>query len=213
MTSTKTHVSTVAGLMMIVSSTCLAQGDAWYVAGTLGASFANDSDNTQAGMTITSELDTGAIVSAAVGHTFGGIRAEGEIAYIVNEISALKVSGLGSAPASGDMSAAALMANVYYDFDTNSKWKPFVGGGIGYANVSIDNLTSLGVAVADDNAGAFAYQVKAGVGYAFTDSLDGTLGYRFFGTASADMVDAGGAPFTSDGLQTHVIEVGVRYKF
>jgi opacity protein-like surface antigen len=201
------------GILLILSNASLAQGDAWYVAAGLGGSFANDSDNTQAGLTITSELDTGAIGSVAFGRSFGGFRAEGELAYIVNDISALKVAGVGSVPASGDVSAAALMGNIYYDFNTGSKWKPYLGGGAGYANVSINNLTSGGFAVADDSAGVFAYQLKAGIGYAFTDSLDGTLGYRFFGTANADLVDAAGVPFESEGLQTHIVEVGVRYRF
>jgi opacity protein-like surface antigen len=203
----------MTGLLLIISNASVAQGDAWYIAGGLGASFANDSDNTQAGLTVTSELDTGAIGSVAFGRTFGGILAEGELAYIVNDVSALTMAGVGSVPASGDVSATALMGNVYYDFDVDSKWKPYIGGGAGYANFSINNLTSMGIAVADDSAGVFAYQIKAGIGYAFTDSLDGTLGYRFFGTADADLVDAAGFPFKSDGLQTHVVEIGVRYRF
>jgi opacity protein-like surface antigen len=71
----------------------------------------------------------------------------------------------------------------------------------------------MGFLIADDSAGVFAYQVKAGIGYAFTESLDGTLGYRFFGTTSPDLVDATGLPFESDGLQSHIIEIGVRYRF
>jgi len=203
----------LTAVLYTITNPALAQGDSWYVAGGLGASLANDSDNTQAGITITSEFDTGVLGTVAIGHTFGGLRAEGEIAYIQNDISTLKLSGVGGVSASGDVSVAALMANVYYDIDTGSKWKPFIGAGAGYANVSINNLSSLGVAIADDSAGAFAYQFKAGIGYAFTDTLDGTLGYRYFSTADADFVDTGGAPFTSDGLQTNVIEVGVRYRF
>ncbi len=200
------------GILLAISNLAMAQGSSWYVAGGLGASFANDSDVKQAGVTITSEFDTGAIASLAFGHTFGGFRAEGEFSYIKNDISALKAFGV-SVPASGDVTAAALMANVYYDFNADAKWKPFIGGGAGYANLSINNLTSLGLAIADDSAGVFAYQFKAGIGYAFTDSLDGTLGYRFFGTADADLVDSAGAAFPTDGLQTHIIEAGVRYRF
>jgi opacity protein-like surface antigen len=118
-----------------------------------------------------------------------------------------------SVPAGGDVSAAALMANVYYDFDTNSKWRPFLGAGAGYANVGFNNITSGGFAIADDSGGAFAYQLKVGIGYAFTSALDGTLGYRYFGTADVDLVDSTGLPFTADGLQNHAIEVGVRYRF
>jgi opacity protein-like surface antigen len=202
----------ITGFLFAIANPAMAQGSSWYVAGGLGASFANDSDLTQGGLTLTTEFDTGAIASVAVGHTFEGLRVEGEFSYIQNDISGLKGFGV-TVPASGDVSAAALMANVYYDFNADSKWRPFIGAGAGYANLSINNFSVGGITGVDDSAGVFAYQFKAGIGYAFTDSLDGTLGYRFFGTAEADLVDTGGAPFTTDGLQTHIVEAGVRYRF
>lgn len=202
-----------AGILCGTSGAALAQGNAWYVAGGLGVSFANDVDIQQLGVTISSDLDTGALVTGAVGHTFGGFRAEGELAYMDNDVSQLSVAGLGSTEASGDVSALAFMANVYYDFNADGKWKPFIGAGVGYANVSINNLAAGGFLLADDSAGVFAYQIKVGIGYAFTDSLDGTLGYRYFGTQDADFVDTSGAAFTTDGLTTNVVEVGVRYRF
>ncbi len=203
----------LTGVLSINPSLASAQGDSWYIAGGLGASFASDSDIKQAGLVITSEFDTGALATFAFGRSFGGLRAEGELAYIKNDVSSLKVAGLGSVSANGDVSATSLMANVYYDFNTDSKWKPFIGGGAGYSNLSVNSLSSMGVALADDSAGVFAYQIKAGIGYAFTESLDGTLGYRFFGTADADLVDTAGMAFSVDGLQTHVVEIGVRYRF
>jgi len=200
------------GILCLISNLVMAQGNAWYVAGGLGVNFANDVDVKQLGVTVTNELDTGALGTVAFGHTFGGWRAEGEFAYMQNDVTGLKAFGI-SVPASGDISAAALMANVYYDFNADSKWKPFIGAGAGYANVGFNNITSGGFAIADDSAGVLAYQLKAGIGYAFTDALDGTLGYRFFGTADVDLVDQTGLAFTADGLQNHIIEVGVRYRF
>ena len=202
----------VSAILAIASNCVMAQGNAWYVAGGLGASFANDVDIKQLGATITTDFDTGIIGSLAIGHSFESLRIEGEFAYMQNDVSSLKAFGIG-VDASGDVSAASLMANVYYDFDTGSKWKPFIGAGAGYSNVSINNLSSSGFLLADDDTGVFAYQLKAGIGYAFTDKLDGTVGYRFFGTADGDFVDSTGLSFTADGLQNHVIELGVRYRF
>jgi len=212
MTSKTISLAMVTAIFLTASSFAAAQGNSWYIAGTLGASFANDSDISQAGVTLTSEFDTGAMGSVAGGYAFGGLRAEGELTYISNDVSSLKGFGT-SIDAMGDVTATALMANAYYDFNADGKWKPFIGAGIGYANLSINNLGSAGVVVADDSAGVFAYQLKAGIGYAFTDSLDGTLGYRFFGTADADFVDTSGFAFDSDGFKTNIIELGVRYRF
>lgn len=202
----------VTGFLLAASNYAVAQGDSWYIAGTLGASFANDPDVTQMGITLTTNLDTGVVGSVAGGHTFGGFRAEGELAYIANDVSSIEGFG-ASVPATGDVTATALMLNGYYDFNADSKWKPFIGAGIGYANMSINNLSFGGAIAADDSAAVFAYQLKAGIGYAFTNSLDGTLGYRFFGTGDGDFVDTAGFAFETDGLQTHIIEVGVRYRF
>ena len=202
----------VTGALVVASNCVMAQGNSWYVAGGLGVSFANDVDIKQLGATISTDFDTGAMATAAIGHNFENLRIEGEFAYMQNDVSSLKAFGVG-VDASGDVSTASLMANVYYDFDTGSKWKPFIGAGAGYSSVSINSLSAGGFLLADDDTGVFAYQLKAGIGYGFTENLDGTLGYRFFGTADGDFVDTSGTPFTADGLQNHVIELGVRYRF
>ena len=203
----------VALLAMLLPSAAWAQGSGWYVAGGLGASFPNDVD---IGATVTAELDTGILGTAAVGASggaFGNFRVEAEVLYNTNDVSTLSVAGVGSVNAGGDISTLGLMVNGYYDFDTDSKWKPFIGGGIGGANVSINSL-SAGGAQLDDDAWAFAYQVKVGVAYEFTQALAGTLGYRFFGTDDPDFVDSSsGAAFSTDGIQAHVIELGMRYRF
>ena len=185
----------------------------WYVAGGLGANFASDADNNQAGMPVTAEFDTGGIASVAFGYLYGGaFRAEGEFSYIRNDASSLSVPGF-SVPASGDVSTAAIMVNGYFEMYAASRWKPFIGVGMGYAHVSINDLGAAGFTIVNDSAGTFAYQFKAGIGYAFTDSMDGTFGYRFFGTANTEFKDVLGRRFTADGLQTHILELGVRYRF
>ena len=120
-----------------------AQGNAWYVAGGLGASFVNDIDAKQAGLTLTTKLDTGIMATGAFGRSFGNFRAEGELTYNTNDVSALSVPGVGGIAANGDVSTLAFMVNGYYDFSTNSKWKPYIGGGIGGANVSINKLSAM----------------------------------------------------------------------
>ncbi len=206
---------TVGLLAMLLPSAAWAQNNAWYVAGGLGASFPNDVDITQAGTTLTTELDTGILATGAFGRSFDNqiFRAEAEVLYNTNDVSALNVSGVGSVIAGGDISTLGLMVNGYYDIDTNSKWRPYIGGGIGGANVSINSLSSLGVLIADDDTTVFAYQVKVGVAYEFTQALAGTLGYRFFATEDADFVDSAGAPFSADGIEAHIVELGVRFRF
>ncbi len=161
---------TVGLLAMLLPSAAWAQNNAWYVAGGLGASFPNDVVITRPGTTLTTELDTGILATGAFGRSFDNqiFRAEAEVLYNTNDVSTLSVPGGVSATASGDISTLGLMVNGYYDFETNSKWKPFIGGGIGGANVSINSLSVMGIVGPDDDAWAFAYQVKVGVAYEFT---------------------------------------------
>ncbi len=207
---------TVGLLAMLLLSAAWAQNNAWYVAGGLGASFPNDVDITQPGTpTLTTELDTGILATGAFGRSFDNqiFRAEAEVLYNTNDVSTLSVPGGGSVTAGGDISTLGLMVNGYYDIDTNSKWRPYIGGGIGGANVSINSLSSLGVLIADDDTTVFAYQVKVGVAYEFTQALAGTLGYRFFATEDADFVDLDGDAFSADGIEAHIVELGVRFRF
>ncbi len=101
------------------------------------------------------------------------------------------------------------MLNGYYDFSTGSKWEPYIGGGIGGGNVSINSLSVQGMPAVDDDEPVFAYQFKVGVAYEFSQAMDGILGYRFFGTV--DSASAFG--FERDNPQVHVIELGVRFRF
>ncbi|NCF29114.1 MAG: outer membrane beta-barrel protein [Gammaproteobacteria bacterium] len=203
----------VALLAMLLPSAAWAQDKPWYVAAGLGASFVNDVDSTDStGFNITAELDTGIVGTGAFGRSFGNFRAEGELSYSTNDVSTVSALGV-SLGASGDISTVGFMVNGYYDFDTNSKWKPYIGGGIGGANVSLNNVSVVGVPLADDDTTVFAYQAKVGVAYEFSPAWEGTLGYRFFGTEDADFVDTDGDPFSTDGIQAHIVEVGFRFRF
>jgi opacity protein-like surface antigen len=203
----------VALMAMLLPSAAWAQDKPWYVAAGLGASFVNDVDSTDStGFNITAELDTGIVGTGAFGRSFGNFRAEGELSYSTNDVSTVSALGV-SLGASGDISTVGFMVNGYYDFDTNSKWKPYIGGGIGGANVSLNNVSVVGVPLADDDTTVFAYQAKVGVAYEFSPAWEGTLGYRFFGTEDADFVDTDGDPFSTDGIQAHIVEVGFRFRF
>jgi len=184
----------------------------WYAAFGGGATFLNDNDTTQAGITITSEFDSGGALFGSVGATLGNFRAEGELFSSYNEVSAMTGNGI-TINTEGDFATVALMLNGYFDIPTGSKWRPYLGGGIGFANVSYNDIVLRGALVVNDDDTVFAYQAKAGISYAFSPRWDGTLGYRYFGTNNADFVDTTGFPFSADGVQMHMIEVGARVRW
>jgi opacity protein-like surface antigen len=167
-------------------------GSGWYVRGDAGATF--DSRIDQSGGP---RSDSGWTVGAGVGKDLGnGLRAEGEFVYLDN-------NGKHS---SGDIKTTAGFLNGYYDFARDTAWRPFIGAGIGLAQVKVD-----GGGLADGDDTGFAYQFKAGVAHPITDQLTGELAYRYLGVKD---VQIGSGPGRIDGdYTTSAVTVGLRYSF
>jgi opacity protein-like surface antigen len=74
----------------------------------------------------------------------------------------------GSLESSGRNSYISVLMNGYYDIATGSKWRPYVGAGVGYANVTVGDLYGYandGLIIPGGSSGAFAYQGKLGLSY------------------------------------------------
>jgi len=120
-------------------------------------------------------------------------------------------------PVDGAFSMLAFMGNVDYDFDTGSRWKPYVGGGLGLAIISLDTETDTGTSLADDSDTVLAYQVGAGIGYEFPleegRSITVSLDWRYFGTQTPTFTgDVTGAEFDVE-INGHDIGIGLIYGF
>ncbi len=100
------------------------------------------------------EYATGYRVSGALGREFGnGLRVDGEVFLASAKVDKLiykgrtttfptqqgpmtiDVPGESSIPVSGSASQMGAMVNVWYDFNTGSKWTPYVGFGLGFLRV------------------------------------------------------------------------------
>jgi len=173
-----------------------------------GAVWVNDSDLDIDFLGDIGELsyDAGYGVNAAFGNAYGnGVRSELELAYRTNDIDEISISGLGSGSIDGEVSSWGLMVNVYYDFDTGSAIKPFVGAGIGFANVDLE----LEGESDDDNV--FAYQAMAGVGFAVSKAVTLDLQYRFYATDDPSYKFEGMG--VDSEYMTHNVMAGLRFNF
>ena len=128
-------------------------------------------------------FDTGFNVGITGGVDCGPGRYELELTYRQNDFDQISDPGFGSLPVDGDISALAFMANAFWDIATGSPVTPYLGGGIGVANVSINDLGAFGVPFADDDDTVFAYQVgvnqrsvRWGIRWSLTTLLGGVLG-------------------------------------
>ena len=95
-----------------------------------------------------------------------------------------------------------VIASVYYDVDTGSEITPYVGIGGGMSNVTVKEGNSKTV-------WALAFQGAAGIGYALTEDLTLTLGYRLTGTLEATFEDKSKLGMALG----HNVELGIRYSF
>ena len=116
-----------------------------------------------------------------------------------------------SGEADGDVRVLSAMANAWYDVAVDFPVTPYVGGGIGVANVDAE-ASFAGITIVDDDDTVFAYQAGAGAAYPLTETVSIFAGYRFFGTADPGLTAAGGTDFDS-AYRTHIVEGGVRLRF
>ena len=157
-------------LLFLFTTGVQAQEDDWYVAAGVGLSFQSDSDNIaiQSGGVpddFTSSHERGELVTGAVGKYFNNFRVEGEIFHIVSDLDENTNDGI-IVNNVGDVSFLGFMANTYFDIQTNSNFTPYLGVGIGFGKVHINQPGD------HSHDRAFTYQLKAGVGYQFNSSLD-----------------------------------------
>jgi outer membrane immunogenic protein len=167
------------------------------------------------------EFDNGFNIGAAFGYDYGLARLEIELAYRQNDVDTINVNfieGPVTFSGDGDFSATSVMLNGYWDFETGSPIVPYIGGGIGFANVSANDVKINGVPVVDDDDNVFAYQLAAGLAFTLAPPLTLDLGYRLFGTSNPDLkIDPalrvlGFSDFETE-FDSHNVNLGLRMNF
>jgi len=144
---------------------------------------------------------------------YGALRIELEVAYRNNDVDDLQFN-TNDQDARGDLSSFSVMINAIHDFKTSSSFKPYVGVGVGFANIESD--IQYGAVTIEDEDSVFSYQFIAGVEYAVTEKANIFVDYRLFGAVSSDLErisPAGPATLDVDDYINHSLNVGVRWKF
>ena len=57
------------------------------------------------------------------------------------------------------------------------------------------------------------FRFEAALGYEFSDSVRGSVGYRLLGSGQNDLTDTLSLPLSSDWDQDQALEIGVRVNF
>ncbi len=177
-------------------------------AGEFGARFGN---GWRAGLEL---VNSSADVDTHTGVTLGG----GSIDAVDAAAIAGSPTPLGASVAAvvadgqGDISNTGIFVNGYYDFNPQGALQPYVGAGVGFANVDVAYQPS-GISVIDDSETKLAYQVKAGATWRLEGQweLFGEYAYR----ATEDLeFDNQLFPGTLEIENTqNVFSIGARYRF
>lgn len=155
--------------------------------------------------------DDGYIAGAAIGTRMGPWRGEIEALYAENGVKNNTVNGVGAINPDGKSQLTAGMVNGYYDFG-KARFKPYVGGGVGYANLKMNNVRGGGVTLADDDDNVFAYQGMAGVSYELNPCWSINGEYRYVGTNDAEINTFGGGK-SKVSYDSNNVLIGLSYKF
>jgi hypothetical protein len=145
-------------------------------------------------------------VDGGVGYDFGALRTELTYGYTRASINNSNFNN-ENVDVSGIINKNDVMGSVYLDVPFGS-WVPYLGGGIGYTNLSTPSFTFDGVRTGSSNKGLFGWQAKAGVAYVLNWNYDVFVEGTYSG--------AGG--FSSDNLRYDSYndfgaKLGFRYRF
>lgn len=167
----------------------------------------------QSGARVDTKLEDGYVVVGALGRSFqNNTRLEIEGAYRENEVDNHTVSGPALAGSTGEAKVASGMVNGYYDIPTSASIKPYVGVGVGVANVDFQNYTTTANGeILDDSETVMAYQGMAGLSAPITARLSVNAEYRYFATSDVEVES--GTRKSDTTYNTHNITVGARYTF
>lgn len=161
-------------------------------------------------------LNGGFAGEIGAGYDFGVVRTELTYSYSNASLSNLTVTALGTsvtaAISNGNVNTNSVLASAYVDIPTKSRWVPYVGGGVGYTNVSWGayNATALGVTVTDTagSQGVLGYQAKLGLSYLASKNADVFVEGTYQGTSAFSVGATNYDPINSWGAR-----LGARYRF
>jgi OmpA-OmpF porin, OOP family len=186
-----------------------AQGNTgFYLEGNLGYAFPDSVDASASGIDGEVELKDAFVFGGALGYRFPWVRLELNGSYRKFDTDKVKAQGQ-SVSGNGDATAVVGLFNVYVDpdLDLGVPVHPYLGGGIGGAYVKLDTGDDAPLSI-DDEAGAFAWNLAAGLSYDVMEHITLSAGYRYLRFEGVDTGDV-----DVDDITSHEILIGLRYIF
>jgi opacity protein-like surface antigen len=108
------------------------------------------------------ELQSSTVAQLAFGSRTGDVRLEGALSYRAQDVDTRFELAPGLNPPTGgsdEVTVSTLDINVYYDLPTGTSLRPYLGAGLGFAQMSVDDTTL------DDEGSAVQVQGMIGASY------------------------------------------------
>jgi opacity protein-like surface antigen len=161
----------------------------------------------------TMHFDPGGVVGGTVGYRWGSLAAEAELSGRRGMFEREDLP-TGPIPLEGRYDAVSLMANVYYRFQNDMGFVPYLGTGAGVAFLSakVSPPGSPTLELSDTRA---AFQAIAGIAFPVTQSAEIGLEYRYFVTdRPIYSIDLGGVAGTANvGYNSSNVLLRLNWKF
>jgi opacity protein-like surface antigen len=135
------------------------------------------------------EADDGWRIGGAVGYSLGSILVlEGEISYLTQDFDVVD-DGIDELEVDGDVSILTGMVNLIAGFPVATIFRPYIGGGLGFAHVSLNDLDIFPGVDLDDSDTSFAAQAFAGIDVMLTENMALGGRYRVLHVGDIDLDD------------------------
>lgn len=199
------------------------QATGWYIGLGLGAAWPTDTGIRTRNLddrgfeNVNGDLGFGGGFSGdlAVGYDFGAIRTELSYVYTSSSVNDVSFSIDGNdydLNSSGSINKNDIFASGYWDISTGSRWTPYIGGGVGYTNLSTPRIkvsnNGESASTGGANVGLFGWQAKLGVSYGVSNVSDVYLEGTYSGASGFD-----GDNIRYDSYNDFGAKLGFRYRF
>lgn len=182
----------------------------WYLAGSFGGAVAMDSEVSGSSQNLDA-FSLGPNITLTVGRRMTHHwRLELEAAWRENRVEVIDFGDpIGQFSADGEVSATSLMVNAAYGFRPEKGIRPYLGAGLGAAHTRFE-VTTRDAVYLDDDDGAAAIQLIAGLDITLTERLDFTSDFRTWFTYPIQLDRPDGSPFET-WHWVHSVNLGLRY--
>ena len=200
------------------------QSKGFYATLGLGASWPLSTDVSDSaldafvGTPITGKIKAGGGFSGEIGagYDFGDARAELTYIYNNSSLDSIDVTAEGSTATingSANINSSSVFVSGYYDVPIkNSRFIPYLGGGLGYTNISVGtisgNFNGISASIDGGNKSLFGYQAKVGVTYLASKNADIFLEGVYQGSPSFSIDTTSYGSINQFGAR-----LGARYRF